>query len=340
MTALALRKVDAAAAALRSGVAAWQKKGMKLRLHDPALAHSAHASPSAASAPMADARYLSFQAVGMQHGSQWEGWLRSDEWLANVAPALAALAMPDRGAAHAAQLFAATPQPLSAAFAYQSIVVTGDISGADLQHLPLVALTTPEAVVWLRALPPVPSSQQDEKNEAFDMQMAAIPASLQFLLGASRLSQGCLSGVGPGDVLLISDHALHVRCNGLVLAWYSITDEGITVEELLEEPYEEFAVDAEQASPEQAGDPAQASSQAAMARIPVRLEFVLQQNKMTIGQLGQLHAGQLISLASDAEKQVLVLANGAVLGRGELVQLEDRLGVEVIELYGGEDHAD
>jgi hypothetical protein len=61
------------------------------------------------------------------------------------------------------------------------------------------------------------------------------------------------------------------------------------------------------------------------------------------GQAGDQDAAlqrQVIDLAPDAEKQVLVLANGAVLGRGELVQLEDRLGVEMIDIYGEGDHAD
>jgi type III secretion protein Q len=357
MTALTLRKVDAAAAALRRGIAAWRQQGMALHFRDPQFA-SAREPELPAGKPSATARYLRIQAIGDRQEAQWDGWIRSDEWLTNTAPALAALATPDRGNAHAAQLFAATSRPLSPAsvFPYRSIVVTGDVSGADLQHLPLAALSTPEATVWLQALPPAPAPVPEQHGAAAQLiaaQMQAIPATVQFLLGASRLSQGCLSRVGPGDVLLVSDHALRMRCNGLILAWYSITDEGFNVEELLEEPYEEFALDAAHATPEQAeGCPAQDRAQArdqdrdrgqaplAMARIPVRLEFVLQQTKMTIGQLGQLHAGQLIGLAPDAEKQVLVLANGAVLGRGELVQMEDRLGVELIELYGGQDHAD
>jgi type III secretion protein Q len=135
---------------------------------------------------------------------------------------------------------------------------------------------------------------------------------------------------------------LRMRCNALVLGWYSITEEGITVDELLNESYEDAAEAALQASPEQAGEDVIQDGQAAragIARIPVRLEFVLQQNKLTMGELGQLYSGQVISLTPEAEKQVLVLANGAVLGRGELVQMDDRLGVEIIDLYGSDDDA-
>lgn len=334
MSALNLRRADGVEAALRRGVSLWQRKGMALQLH-------------AAPPPPSQARYIAFHAnadanAGDSHG--WDGLIDCDEWLGNVAPELAALANFEGADEHAMQLFAATPQPLTATFPYRTISVTGLVSGADLQQSPLAALSTSQATVWLRALPPLPPQTQNDAL-AIDEKLHPIPASLQFLLGASQLSRGCLSRVAPGDVLLVTEHALRMRCNALVLGWYSITEEGITVDELLNEPYEEAAEAALQASPEQAGEDAIEDEQAAragfagIARIPVRLEFVLQQNKLTMGELSQMYSGQVIALAPEAEKQVLVLANGAVLGRGELVQMDDRLGVEIIDLYGSGDDA-
>jgi type III secretion protein Q len=329
MSALNLRKVDAAAVALQHAAAGWRNRGAAIHFHSAGTA-----------ALQADARYIAFHAgdAGNPQGG-WNGLIRCEEWLANVAPALAALATTDGGVEHARQLFAVTPQPLTTDFPYHTITVTGIVPGTDLQHMPLAALSAPEATVWLQALPLLPHSLQPEQDAAAAAANApiyGIGANLQFLLGYSRLSSGTLSRVGPGDVLLVTDHALRMRCSGLVLGWYSITDEGIIVDELLEETYEQIAEAAVHADPEESGDNA---AQGGIERIPVMLEFVLQQNKITIGELGQLHAGQVIDLAPDAEKSVLVLANGAVLGRGELIQLEDRLGVEMIDIYGSGDHA-
>jgi type III secretion protein Q len=363
MTALRLRRADAAISALQQGISAWRRRGMTLRLHSPDAADVKASSFVKAppfgpppKGPQPDARYIAFHAGDV--GGGWNGLIQCDEWLTAVAPGLAALAIPDGCAELALQLFAATPQPLTAmaVFPYDTITATGLVSGWDLQKSSLAALITPAATLWLRALPAAPANGQ-ENTQAITAWTHGIPATLQFLLGASRLSSGCLSRVGPGDVLLVTDHALRMRCNDQVLGWYSITDKGITVDDLLKQPYEDIAEASLQAEPEEAGigsgigNSANASAnagnaaqttqtaRAGVARIPVRLEFVLQQNRMTVGQLGQLHRGQVVALDTDAEKSILVLANGALLGRGELVQLEDRLGVEMIELYGG-DHAD
>jgi type III secretion protein Q len=328
MSALNLRRADGVEAALRRGMSLWRRNGMAIQLH---------------AAPPTQARYIAFHADAdaddARHG--WDGLINCDEWLGNIAPELAALGNFEGAAEHAMQLFAATPQPLTATFPYRTITVTGLVSGADLQQSPLAVLSTPQATVWLRALPSLPPQTKNDAPEP-GARLSHIPATLQFLLGASQLSRGCLSRVGPGDVLLVTEHALRMRCNALMLGWYSITEEGITVDELLNEPYEEAAEATLQASPEQAGEDVIQDEQAAragIARIPVRLEFVLQQNKLTMGELGQLYSGQVIDLAPEAEKQVLVLANGAVLGRGELVQMDDRLGVEIIDLYGSHDDA-
>jgi type III secretion protein Q len=338
MSALALRRVDAGSAVLRQAVAAWRADGMAIDFYDPASG----AATSANQPPLqlqSGRQYIAFQADGGDGVPNWQGLVRCDEWLSGAVPAMAALALPDGGAEAALALFSATPQPLSATFPYRTLTASGLVCGTDLQNTPLAVLHTPQATVWLRALPALPLQQH--RHQALAGWAHDIPATLQFLLGASRLSRGRLARVVAGDVLLVTEHALRMRCNGMVLGWYSITDKGINVDEQLDELYEDSADASLQAAPEEAQG---SNAQDALGRIPVRLEFVLQQNKMTIGELGRLHGGQLIDLEPDAEKSVLVLANGALLGRGELVQLEDRLGVEMIDIYGSSqergDHAD
>ncbi|RXZ38336.1 YscQ/HrcQ family type III secretion apparatus protein [Oxalobacteraceae bacterium CAVE-383] len=331
MTPLSLRRVDAAAAALRQAVAQWRAAGMAVDFHDAAAV--AQAAKTRNGAPC-----IAFHAGGADGAPDWDGLVRCDEWLAYAAPALAGLALPDGAAQAALALFSATPRPLSATFPYRKLTTAGLVSAGDFPEAPLALLHATEAKVWLRALP-APAQADAAIPAAIAGALHDLPVTLQFLLGASRLSRGRLSGVAPGDVLLVADHALGMRCNGLVLGWYSINEKGITVDKKLDEPYEDLADAALQAAPEEERA-LQGGAQDGMARIPVRLEFVLQQNKMTVGELAGLHGGQVFDLAPDAEKSVLVLANGALLGRGELVQLEDRLGVEMIDIYGGGERAD
>lgn len=69
-----------------------------------------------------------------------------------------------------------------------------------------------------------------------------------------------------------------------------------------------------------------------LAELPLRLEFILQQSTVSVSQLGDLYLGQLLPLIPNAEKLIEVKANGVLIARGELVQVDGRLGVELSEI--------
>jgi len=70
-----------------------------------------------------------------------------------------------------------------------------------------------------------------------------------------------------------------------------------------------------------------------LGALPVRLEFLLAAHEIDLGTLSQIIDGQLIPLAADAARHIEVRANGKRVARGELVQLDDQLGVELLEVY-------
>ncbi|RKS28780.1 ATP synthase alpha/beta subunit-like protein [Pseudomonas sp. WPR_5_2] len=67
-----------------------------------------------------------------------------------------------------------------------------------------------------------------------------------------------------------------------------------------------------------------------LGSLSVRLEFVLASQQIDLASLSQIIEGQLIPLADDAAHHVEIRANGKCVARGELVQLEEQLGVEAI----------
>nr|WP_255556860.1 FliM/FliN family flagellar motor switch protein [Sodalis sp. dw_96] len=70
-----------------------------------------------------------------------------------------------------------------------------------------------------------------------------------------------------------------------------------------------------------------------LATVPLKLEFILQRRYLAIGELQQLFKGKVMEIDPAGEKNIEIRANGHLLATGELVQLEDRLGVEITALH-------
>ena len=65
----------------------------------------------------------------------------------------------------------------------------------------------------------------------------------------------------------------------------------------------------------------------------MHLEILLQEQLITRKRLALFAQGKVLPLAPEVIHCVEVRVNGQLLALGELVQLEDRLGVELLEVY-------
>lgn len=66
--------------------------------------------------------------------------------------------------------------------------------------------------------------------------------------------------------------------------------------------------------------------------LPVTLEFVLHDERVTVAQLAGCHPGMVLPLRG-APGEVTIRANGQPFGRGELIQVGEQLAVEVKALW-------
>ncbi|WP_053074245.1 YscQ/HrcQ family type III secretion apparatus protein [Chromobacterium sp. LK1] len=245
---------------------------------------------------------------------RWQGWLQPRAWLEHAAPELARLALSAGVEALAAQWLAAAERPLSLPMpelAYQRLRLGEAGPGDALPRQPLLRVMSAEGPLWLEQTPEVDADAAPELADRLSW-------PLRFVIGDSRISLGLLREVGRGDVLLIRQPAAAVRCHDRALGSYQSYEEGIVME------WDETQQAAEPEAP--ARD---------MGQLPVELEFVLHRSRMTLAELQAQCRGRLLELPADAERRVEVRANGALLGRGELVQLAGQLGVEVTEWLGG-----
>jgi type III secretion protein Q len=64
--------------------------------------------------------------------------------------------------------------------------------------------------------------------------------------------------------------------------------------------------------------------------IPVRLTFDVGEREISLGDLKSIQPGYVFNLGRDPRSVVSIRANGRLIGEGELVDIEGRLGVSVL----------
>lgn len=70
----------------------------------------------------------------------------------------------------------------------------------------------------------------------------------------------------------------------------------------------------------------------AWQQVPITLSFDLGERTLTLGELKTLQVGQSLALDRPLSSAVAVRANGALIGWGELVLIDERVGVTLTAL--------
>src|SRR5512136_2421698 len=66
--------------------------------------------------------------------------------------------------------------------------------------------------------------------------------------------------------------------------------------------------------------------------VPIDISIEIGRTKMTIGDLLSLSKGSIVELKKTAGEAVDIYVNGKLLGKGEVVVVNERLGVRVIKI--------
>jgi type III secretion protein Q len=144
----------------------------------------------------------------------------------------------------------------------------------------------------------------------------ALPLNLQFSLGRTELSHAQWLHAAPGDVLVISHTCHRLYLLSRWVGHFLFDSEGLIMNV---------------ASGPQHGPLLEQSLHDAQ----LSLAFILHERPVTLQQLSEMMPGQVLPLDPSAATQVRVMAGRNVVAIGELVQLEDRLGVEILRLCRG-----
>lgn len=262
--------------------------------------------------------------------SGWKGVIDLYEWFSKVMPEAAQLAPQLFSDDQLETLFIYSDRPFDIglpALNYQSLVSNGRVDHKNFASEAWPALVTAQGTIWL--LESAEAVTQQPAIRALDL--SYLPVPLHFELGYSTLSLAAVKKIGCGDLLLIRHQACIVTVNGKKTAYYQQREGEYMLEEYREEDYADDEMDY---SEEEASDDDVWQDELTSSRdnIPVRLTFTLEERSVTVAELEQLYQGACLTCTPQAEKNITVRANGMVLAKGELVWVEDRMGVEITSL--------
>lgn len=167
--------------------------------------------------------------------------------------------------------------------------------------------------------PPARNALDDER----------LPIRLRAEIGRSSLPADLLASLAPQDVILIEQP--WISQSGEL--WLGQDDFGVRVRhddtQLI--ITQALATTGLTMPPPEPGDRPDAAP-LALERIPVRLTFDLGERSLPLGELKALQPGQTLDLGRPLGSAVNIRANGALIGQGELIEIDGRLGVSIATL--------
>lgn len=72
---------------------------------------------------------------------------------------------------------------------------------------------------------------------------------------------------------------------------------------------------------------------ATMADVPLTIDVELDRKTMRIAEILSLNSGSVVKLTRSAGENIDIRVGGALLGFGEIVILEDRMGVRITDFH-------
>lgn len=156
-------------------------------------------------------------------------------------------------------------------------------------------------------------------------EVGELPMEVACRIGSTRLSATELRALRRSDLIVLERHALAENAIELViggrLAFPATIAQGRTV---VSGKARRSMADEAARDGDMAGD---------VDSVPVTLVFELGRTQLALGELRVLAPGYSFDLGKDLRAPVDIMANGRKIGTGELVQIDERIGVRVSRLF-------
>jgi len=173
-----------------------------------------------------------------------------------------------------------------------------------------------------------------------------VPVILPLEIGRTRIAIAEVRDIDTGDLVLLDQSNFSSLDAVLVPVHAGLTLRGhldagrLTITELCRPSEGGAAMSSDEADHWSHGPAAGTPHEGAVTdldAIALTLSFDLGCVQLTFGEIKALAPGQILSVPAQSHRPVTIRANGQRIGRGELVEIDHRLGVRVLELFGAKD---
>ena len=205
----------------------------------------------------------------------------------------------------------------------------GECLSLSSSPLNLIKIWTGELNLWLDKV----TVCQYGNAPALDKK--SLYCSIHFVIGFSKTCYRSLVDIEVGDVLLISNNLAYAVIYNTKICDLIYPEELKMADHFeYEEDFEtdDFDIKKNESEIYDENDDQMINS---FEDLPVKIEFVLGKKIMNLYEIDELCAKRIISLLSESEKNIEIRVNGALTGYGELVEVDDKLGVEIHSWLSG-----
>lgn len=258
----------------------------------------------------------------------WEGLIDLRDWYASFMPQQARMASVSCTVEQLKILFLNSIQPLvglPTGLEYQRVESRGLVEDKKSVKA-LFSCLLPHGRMWLNGKRPDAISPPERQST---LDILRVPVTLFFEIGHSFISYRLLKKVRRGDVLLVNHVENKMKIHGESLAKFVRNEEGFMFDV---EDGHEYIENTDSVAADESTSSVEKKALLPVDKIKIELGFVLQKSTVSLQDIEGFYQGEILPCHFDAEKNIEITANGAVVARGELVWFEERFGVEIKEL--------
>ncbi|EDJ8986947.1 TPA: FliM/FliN family flagellar motor switch protein [Salmonella enterica] len=263
----------------------------------------------------------------------WRGWLNLHDWVAWAIPELAGFAVSDVTEKETFRWFTAESKPVDTGISdlsYQKLLISKNELPTGILAPYCIRVNCPGGPLWINYV----TESSVHTNKLYSRWQAYLTWPVDLVLGFTRLEGNLFKRIHTGDVLIIRDVHFIVRTFTKIFAHYRLSYKGDRVEIEESIPSESVAQAQSDARNRYGQEQLVFPSAINPGDLPVSVEFVLRTEFMTLNQLEKfIVLDKFLKLPSN-DLEVQMRINGVIVGTGEFVQIEDRIGVEVHQWLG------